>query len=137
MRRSAVVLLTLACACGGTASRADAPGTYVLHLRGAADTLWVRPDGSYTRLRAVDGAAPFVVAGTWEFEELSAGPAVMFSGLPFRAPYPPAPNVSPRSVWPSLIQRTATGTVVLPVQYDGGARYHRISNGMLGSGGRR
>lgn len=137
MKRSAICLLALACACGGPARRTDVPGTYVLHLRDAADTLWVRPDASYTRLHTVEGAAPFVVAGTWEFTELPAGPAVMFSGLPFRAPSAPAPNVSPRTVWPSFIQRTVTGTVVLPVQVGDGARYHRISNGMLGSGGHR
>jgi hypothetical protein len=136
MRRSAVLVLALACACGGPASRDDAPGTYVLHLRDAADTLWLRPDGTFARAYAADGAPPAVSTGTWTFTDVADGPAVVFRGSPFRAPPAPAPNADPRGAWPSRIQRTATGAVVLPVDSVEGARYHRISIHMLGSGGR-
>jgi hypothetical protein len=137
MRSIASILpLLLAAACGRTPSASDAPGTYVLHLRDASDTLWVLPDGRYLHRFAADGAEPVTGTGSWEFGEMAEGPAVLFSGLPLRTPLPGTARVDRRGIWPALFTRTATGTVVLQPADEGGERYHRISTHMLGSGGR-
>jgi hypothetical protein len=134
---ASILPLLLVAACGRTPSAGDAPGTYVLHLRDASDTLWVLPDGRYLHHYAADGAEPVAGTGTWEFGEMAEGSAVLFSGPPLRTPSPHAARVDRRGIWPASFTRTATGTVVLQPADEEGERYHRISTHMLGSGSRR
>jgi hypothetical protein len=131
---ASIVPLLLAAACSRTPTAGDAPGTYVLHLRNASDTLWVQPGGRYVHRHAADGAEPVAGTGTWEFGEVAEGPAVLFSGVPSGTPSLLATRGDTGDPWPALIQRTATGTVVLMPGGDVGTRYHRISTRMLGSG---
>jgi hypothetical protein len=126
---AAIILLAAVAGCARPGIRADAPGTYVLHLRGAADTLWVRADGGYAHLHAREGAARVLSRGTWTFDGSGTDGGVVFSGVPFRSPAP-----TPHDP-PATLQRTATGAVVLVVDGDGQRRYHRISRRQLGSGG--
>ncbi len=133
--RSAVVLLSVLCACTRPSSRQDAPGTYVLHLRGAADTLWVHPDGTYVHRYAANGAPPVIVRGTWEFQPVGGDPSVVFQDFPSRTTLGLPPEQLRRTRWPAFIRRTASGAVVLPVNLDTRLQYHRISTRMLGSGG--
>jgi hypothetical protein len=136
MMRIAAAVLTLlaAAACSRTPTAEDAPGTYVLHLRDASDTLWLQPGGRYLHRYAADGAEPVAGTGTWEFGEMAEGPAVMFSGPPLRTPSQQAERVDGRGIWPASFTRTATGTVVLQPVDEDGERYHRVSTRMLGSG---
>jgi hypothetical protein len=133
--RSAAALALL-CIAGCTAAPGDAPGTYVLHQRGIADTLWVRKDGTWAHRYTSGREAPVATRGDWEFEEMMDRPAVTFHRFPYRA-YPGyAPLPSRTGVWPAFIEHTVTGAVVLPVNDDLHLRYHRISRHLLGSGGR-
>lgn len=137
MRWAASILpLLLAVACSRSSWAEDAPGTYVLHLRDASDTLWVRPDGGFIHRYAADDAPPLVTRGTWEYEWLVDHLSVTFHGYPYRAPGSHATDPSRRGIWPASIHRTFTGTLVLPMDADVSLRYHRISTRMLGSGGR-
>lgn len=137
MRSIASILpLLLVAACGRTPSAADAPGTYVLHLRDASDTLWVQPDGRYLHHYAADGAAPVVSRGTWAFEPGADRPIVTFGGFPFRTPASHAVDPARHGTLPAQFERTGTGTVALSLDHDEELRYHRISTHMLGSGGR-
>jgi hypothetical protein len=137
MRIAASILpLLLVAACGRTPSARDAPGTYVLHLPAAADTLWVQPGGRYLHHYAADGTAPVVSRGTWAFEPGADRPRMMFHGFPFRTPAGHAVDPARRGTWPAQIERTGTGTVALSLDHDAELRYHRISTRMLGSGGR-
>ncbi|HYW10876.1 MAG TPA: hypothetical protein VE871_02940 [Longimicrobium sp.] len=135
MRSVASILpLLLAAACSRTPGPDDAPGTYLLHLRDASDTLWVQPGGGFIHRYAADDGPPMVTRGTWVFEPSTDPPIVTFHGFPFRGPGTHATDPSRRGTWPASIHRTLTGTVVLPMDAGVSLRYHRISTLMLGSG---
>ena len=131
---ASIVPLLLAAACSRTPGLEDAAGTYVLHLRDASDTLWVRPGGGFIHRYAADDAPPVVSRGTWEYEWLVDHLSVTFHGFPYRGPGSHATDPSRRGIWPASIHRTRTGTVVLPMDMGVSLRYHRISTRMLGSG---
>jgi hypothetical protein len=131
---ASILVLLLAAACSRTPGPEDAPGTYVLHLRDASDTLWVQPEGGFIHRYAAEDGPPVVTRGTWEFEQFMERRSVTFSGFPFRGPGSHATDPSRRGIWPASIHRTLTGTVVLPMDAGVSLRYHRISTRMLGSG---
>lgn len=136
MKRRALLLLVLAGACTRPGAAEDAPGTYVLDLRGAADTLWLHRDGRYAHVYAARGAAPLASAGTWEFEVLMDRPSATLSRFPYRDPVTHAVHPGRPGTWPAFIERTLTGAVVLPVNPDVAVRYRRVSPRPVGSGGR-
>jgi hypothetical protein len=135
-RSTLALLLCLSCGCARAGTRGEAPGTYVLTLRIAADTLWVVPDGSYTHVYAPGGGKVRVARGGWEYETVRRRPVVTFHHFPVRDYDGFVPESGRTGTWPAYIGRTAAGSIVLPVDDGKGLNYRRVSPGMLGSAGR-
>jgi hypothetical protein len=130
-RSAPALLLCLACGCSRLGAH-EAPGTYVMGMRFVADTLWVKPDGTYMHVYA-DGVKVLVASGRWEHEFLRGGPRVTFHRFPIRDYSGSISDSNRTGTWPALFQRTAFGSIVLHVDEDRGVSYRRVSADMLGS----
>ena len=74
----------LLCGCEARARPEEVPGTYVMNRGRAADTLLVRPSGTYVRRHVAPGGALVVDSGSWSIEQTTGEQRVAFEGFPAR-----------------------------------------------------
>ena len=138
-RFALLVSAIFAMACSVQARPSDVPGTYVMNQGRAADTLWIKPGGTYAHLYRYPGAAPILRRGSWTWgsvDEFAAIEVDDFIMLSRRESFPSA-NRSTGGIWPAPIERSPlTGAVFIPVDDDTGWAYERVSAAQIGSGGK-
>jgi hypothetical protein len=127
----AAALTAFGVGCGRPARPAEVPGTYVMDGGRAADTLVVRPGGTYLRRYAAPGRAPVTDSGTWSVVTGAGAGDLAFQGFvpSWRAetfPGPSEPGGGRGHLWFVAPKRGAGGGVRLPVNDDLGWAYVRV-----------
>lgn len=139
--RTRFVLLTAALfvtACSVQARPADVPGTYVMNKGRAADTLWIKPGGTYAHLYRYPGEAPILRRGSWTPASMPGLGAIEVDDFIMHSRRESFPSAVPTQggIWPAPVERSPlTGAVFIPVDDDSGWTYERISTAQIGSGG--
>lgn len=104
----------------------------------AADTLWIKPGGTYAHLYRHPGEAPILRRGSWTWGSIGEIAAIEvddFIMLSRRESFPSAIRTK-GGIWPAQIERSPlTGAVFIRVDDDTGWTYERISTAQIGSGG--
>jgi len=118
------VLATMISACSRSVSPSELPGTYVMNRGQAADTIFVRSDGTYLRRLVLPGEAPVSDTGQWQLEPVAGEERIVFAKL--RAKWPGLREESPPGYWPVRTVLGAGGQVRLPVDEDLGWAYVRL-----------
>ena len=131
--RSLLTMLVLAsAACGRRARPDEVPGTYVMNRGRAADTLVVRPGGTYLRRYVAPGGAPATDSGAWSVDTATGEGRIVFEGFVARwrgevFPGLPDPGGGRGGLWAVAAERPPGGGVRLPVNDDVGWAYVRVA----------
>ena len=103
-------------------------GVYVMNRGGAADTLLVREGGTYVRRYAAPGRPVIAYSGRWTVDTVGSRRVVRFAAF---APRWRAESAAVERQlvgwWPVRPERTARGTVRLPVDEEQGWAYVRVA----------
>lgn len=124
----------LSIACGALPiDHREVPGTYVMNLGRAADTLLVNAGGTYRRSYAIPNEPVTIDSGTWVITMYHGDEVVAFSNFSQRWRNETEGTGSARhrapitaDVWRAVPERSLWGRLQLPVEPDLQWRYERV-----------
>jgi hypothetical protein len=129
VRRLQGLFLLAVCAvgCNTVADPNDVPGTYVMNLGKARDTLTVYPDSSYRRVYVSPGARAVVDIGRWGVRRVDNKTFIDFSDFTTRWRVETFPGDPPKTgTWSVAAERNVNDDLLLGVDDDMGWAYIQL-----------